>query len=59
MKTMMFLLVHAILFGMLYQHAEGTGHFYGGSMSYAMEKQSDGNHLVNSFNVFFIVYHFT
>ncbi|XP_060606731.1 protein eyes shut homolog, partial [Ruditapes philippinarum] len=46
MKTMMFLLVHAILFGMLYQHAEGTGHFYGGSMSYVMEKQSDGNYLV-------------
>ncbi|XP_060593498.1 uncharacterized protein LOC132747979, partial [Ruditapes philippinarum] len=46
MKTMMLVFANTILLSMLYQHVECYGQFYGGSMSYVMEKQPDGNQLV-------------
>jgi hypothetical protein len=49
MKTMMLVFANTILLSMLYQHVECYGQFYGGSMSYVMEKQPDGNQLVTSY----------
>ncbi|XP_060567440.1 uncharacterized protein LOC132726185, partial [Ruditapes philippinarum] len=46
MKTMMLLVVHAILLGILYQHVECNRQFYGGSMSYSMKEQHSGDQLV-------------
>ncbi|XP_060582136.1 uncharacterized protein LOC132738608 isoform X2 [Ruditapes philippinarum] len=46
MKTLMLVFANAMLLGMFYQQVECNGQFYGGSMSYVMEKQTDDSQLV-------------